>query len=730
MTYADTALAGERIQKAPPVRPLVPGPLTQLLTVIFAVLTPIVTAIDGAFPGRPVLAVLYLFAVPGVPLAALMRLPSRLATLTLAVAISIAVQLLLGQAALIAGILSPVGAQTAPSLISLVAFALASVRLRLFDQFDVLGIVRHRWVRISGALTEGRTTAAGLFVALILWVVAVHSIDPTEMNHFGLISVVTKSTIPVALAVLCIVTVAELRRPQSRPGWLAGVTVGFVVILQGTPVAIESAASLPTAWVHVGFAEYIREHGAVLHGFDARFSWPGFFVLLANLTTSAGLSDGGEFLRWAPLVQDLMILLPVVLLARRLSSSTRLVWLSAILYTAGNWFQQDYLSPQGLTLFLGMTVFALIIWSADPAPKRQRLGRGAKGVTRLLTYLRPNRDPALPIPGLSRTGYISLSGALILIILAIVVSHQLTPAAIVILLAWATYLRWNRFPGLWIVAAFMAVVWVSYGATDYWSGHIHEMFGGVGSLGSSLNSGVSARIAGNSDHQLMLYLRIALSGAYLLIALIGLYLTRRSGKAVMLAGLCFTPFCIIALQSYGGEVVIRAFVFAFPGLAIASAEALSVFMNRGRQLAVLLWSLLLVLGIALTATRGANAPFERITTTQLAAADTLNSLAKPGSTIGTFNSFNPLGRLQPGRYFSKSITPRCSGTGAALQCTIKTEPKYVFVSSSQEAYGELVENRAPGWTDLIVQQLVAAHKYSISYRTVDAVVLQRVDAKA
>ena len=51
-----------------------PGPLIQAAIGVLALVMPVITWLDPALPGRPILAVLYLLLVPGVPLAALIRL--------------------------------------------------------------------------------------------------------------------------------------------------------------------------------------------------------------------------------------------------------------------------------------------------------------------------------------------------------------------------------------------------------------------------------------------------------------------------------------------------------------------------------------------------------------------------------------------------------------------------------------------------------------------------------
>jgi hypothetical protein len=276
----------------------------------------------------------------------------------------------------------------------------------------------------------------------------------------------------------------------------------------------------------------------------------------------------------------------------------------------------------------------------------------------------------------------------------------------------------------------MTLGWVFYGATAYWSGHMGQIFGDLGNVGSSLDSGVTERIVGNPEHVQMLYLRAGFSGLFLLVAMVGLYMNRRAGNSLLLSGLSFTPFVLIALQSYGGEVVLRSFVFALPALSIAAAEIFRyVVLNRvSRSWAIPVGAVIVSLGMTLLAVLGANALYERITPAQLAAVDVLNEAVPLNSSIGALNPFNPLGRLQPERTnFDYLSTRECFEPGAVGNCTIPEHPDYLYITSTQDAYGELVEDRPPGWANDIVRQLVDAGSYRIAYQVEDVIILQYLE---
>ena len=695
-----------------------------------AVLMPVVTGFGLDVPGRTLLALCYALLLPGLPLARLLGLPSRLASACLVVALSLAVQALVCVALLQVNLFNGLIEQILISSVTL-GFIVPAIRRSPEQRLHRLVIpAPSQWLSLALAeLRRSWSTALGLTAALLLWAFSVASNDPTGMNGYGFISVVGWS-FPVAVLLLALTTVNELRRAKLRAFWLTALVASFFIILQGTMSVVEPVASIPVSRLHLAFAEYIQDHGSGLVGVDARFSWPGFFSLLASVTTASGLPDAGDFLRWAPLAQNLLIVLPLVLLGRSIASSQRVIWLAAILYACGNWYGQDYLSPQALALFFALTVIALLAWSTLPPAAS---GVGDQKVDRrrwsLPPYLRRpvTRRPAR-VDGLSSSRSVWLFGAILLILAATVVTHQLTPMVLILDLVVFAFVRRTRFRGLWIIMALMTTAWISYGATDYWPGHLDQMFGGIGRLGATVDIGVNDRMLGTSEHQAMLYVRIGLSALFVLLTVVGVLWVRRTNNTLLTLGLALAPFGLIAVQSYGGEIFVRCFIFALPVLSIGSAEALAPLLTGRGFSRVVLVSVLSIVSVMLVAARGANAGFERITTSQLAAVGAIDAAAESDvATVASLNSFTPLGQLPFDRFRTKIIGPAtCGGAARTPTCIVSAAPEFLFLSSSQQNYGEVVEGRPHGWAAQIESSVLASGQYRVFYEADDVVVLKNV----
>jgi hypothetical protein len=97
------------------------GGAALLLAAALAGAVPMVSASGTDLPGRPLLGLAYVLTVPGVAVAALLRLPSRLASWVLAVATSLGALLLLATAQLVTGLWSPVSTQVLLSAAAVVA---------------------------------------------------------------------------------------------------------------------------------------------------------------------------------------------------------------------------------------------------------------------------------------------------------------------------------------------------------------------------------------------------------------------------------------------------------------------------------------------------------------------------------------------------------------------------------------------------------------------------------
>jgi hypothetical protein len=518
-------------------------------------------------------------------------------------------------------------------------------------------------------------------LAAALWLLGLHTVLPAQMGSLGLITRLS----PIQLAsypVLVAAALTELAAARPRPRLLAAFTALGVLLVYGLQPASEQEARMSVAWVHDGFAQYIAVHGHVLHGFDARFSWPGFFSMIAFVSRASGRTDVTPLLLlWAPLVLAGLATLGMRALATQVLGPGRAAWVATWLFLLTEWTEQDYFSPQAVTYIMLLAGLAVTFrYLARP-------GRADKA--------------ACAIVGV--------------IALALAPSHQLTPyvfAGLLLIMLVTRRLSPAWLP--WLVLA-PALGWFALGAGDFWQGHLDQVFGGIGHISSSVHQGLGARFVGDAGRTSLLDLRVGLTCAMGLLAVAGWRVLRRSGiRSWTLPLLAAAPFTLAGLQSYGGEIFLRSYLFALPFAAILAAVAVDALIGTGqwRRAAPLVaaFALLSGLGLATVTARGGNDAYTSISRADVAAMSYVYRHARPDQSVAALLSDVPIESQDVGTV-SQRFFDNCSDMADMARCVLTDRPDYLVITPSQDDHGRIFYGLRPGWTGEVVRELVAGGRY-------------------
>ncbi|MFI1800456.1 lipopolysaccharide biosynthesis protein [Streptomyces sp. NPDC020379] len=517
------------------------------------------------------------------------------------------------------------------------------------------------------------------------------------MGGLGLVSVLPVATL-VGAALLIVSFAAALGLARQRRWLLTAVLLLTVVSLHAAPAVLEAQPRFATAWQHLGFIDFIDRAGVAAPDLDARWSWPGFFAAAAFVARACGVSDLSGVLRWWPLTVQLLSLAPLALLLRAVRAGWRAKWTAAWLFVLCGWVGQDYFSPQALNYLLYLLFVAvLLVWFRWPRQLRGKLLPGEAEVA-----------PA----GRGELGV--LLAVVLAVFAASVASHQLTPFVMLGVVTALVVTRRCTLRGLPLLCAVMVAVWVGFLAEPYWSGHFDELFGGLGSLGGNVSSSVSGRIEGGSaTHKLVLYVRVALAGGVLAFAALGWWRRRRSGIGdVALLLLTAVPFLAFGMQSYGGEVALRVFLFAVPGACVLAALALFPRTRATARsgvlgpVAALVAGLVLVFGFLVA--RWGNESFERVRPGEVAAMNFVYAHDKPtvhllwmsNDTVKNVTPAMPWGSRDMERVlYDPTLAPRDPARVDDLVAALrKAGPRaYIMVNSGQSVYLQLDSGYAPDW---------------------------------
>jgi hypothetical protein len=437
-------------------------------------------------------------------------------------------------------------------------------------------------------------------------------------------------------------------------------------------------------------------HGHILHGYDARFSWPGFFSLMAFVSRASGRTDAVPLLNWAPLVLAGLATLGMRALARQVLGDSRAAWIATWLFVLAEWTEQDYFSPQAVTYVMLLAGLAITFrYLVKP-------GRADKAACAIVVVI------ALALaPSHQLTPYVF--GGLLLIVL---VTRRLTPA-------------W-----LPLVILIPAVLWFVFGARDFWQGHLDQVFGGIGHIGTSVHQGLGARFVGDAGRTFLLKLRVGLTVFMGLLAAAGSWVQRRRGiRSWTLPLLAAVPFTLAGMQSYGGEIFLRSYLFALPFAAILGAVAIDAFIGTGqwRRCAVpiaVTFVLLSGLGLATVTARGGNDAYTSISRADVAAMNYVYRQVRPGQSIDSLFSDAPM-RFDDVGTVPQNSFDNCPDMTDMPRCVLAAQPDYLVITPSQDNHGRIFFGLRPGWTDDVVRKLVATGRYRQVFDEDGSLVLAR-----
>jgi O-antigen/teichoic acid export membrane protein len=472
--------------------------------------------------------------------------------------------------------------------------------------------------------------------AVALWALSVGAVEPTEVGDLGLISGLPVSAF-LALAILLVSFCLTLRRRELSSALMVLHVVALIFMLYGATSLVEEVPRFHVVWRHVGIEDHILQNGGVEPSLDAYFNWPGFFFLAALATEVAGLDSGLGLVAWAPVAFNLMYLPGLVAIGRAFTRDARLVWLGVWVFYLSNWVGQDYFSPQalGFLIYLGVLV-VLVTWFG---PRR-----ASTALRRVARRRRERRYAARP-PGsaASRGTRVALLLMCVVMIAAVVPSHQLTPFAILISLIVLVLFGGCAARGLPAVTAVLIGTWITFMAVTFLDGHLKELVDSVGRLGENVSANVPTRLAGSDEHMGVVYIRLVMTGCLWTLGLVGAIRYLRRGGNLSLALLALAPFSLIGLQPYGGEMLLRIFLFSLPFVSLFVASLLLPARGQGRAWrttgTVLAVSAMLLGGFLFA--RHGNERIYLFTHDEVATVERLYEVADPGSLLVSASSYLP-----------------------------------------------------------------------------------------
>lgn len=587
------------------------------------------------------------------------------------------------------------------------------------------------WSRVRAAAATPTFGVTLPMVLLALGWFLVRNVDAHNARSLGLIEILPISFF-LTTGALSTSFLLQLRRSTTPASVLAAHVVALIFLLHGTVSWIEQSPRFPVAYVHVGFVEIIQRTGSATTWLDARMSWPGFFATAAMLNEVAGVDTAYGFLLWAPLLANLVFAPLLYSLARVTGDDRRIHWLTLWAFYSLSWVGQDYFAPQTVNyvLFLAFMVVLLRWFRTDN-------GSFIGPLSRLQALISLIVRKVLRVPQLSPGGSSTIAvmpnqrallvGTMLLLYFASVLSHQLTPFSIFLNVVILVIIGRTQLRGLPLVLLVLVFGYVSYGAIGYWQGHLNQIFGGFGQVSGTVEQNVGNKVQVHSNHVFVIYGRIAFAAMTWAVAGFGVIRRLRKGHTdvTLLVGL-LSPFLVLGGQSYGGEAILRVFLFSLPFSAMFWSLALlpdrSVVLSRAKVVLAAVVAIAIVPVFVLA--RYGNEQYEYVAKGEYVAAKRLYEVAPEGSILVAVDSNTPWKIKHVDQYdYLPALDDFQLDNVDLIYGEMTSKPKhqsYLYVSRSQVENIALRTGRPHDWDDELMLRLVASGKFRIIYENQDA----------
>ncbi|MGV9391256.1 glycosyltransferase [Streptomyces olivaceus] len=414
--------------------------------------------------------------------------------------------------------------------------------------------------------------AVPLLAALALWGYAVRHTDVSALDDYGLVGALHPA-FWVGLAVLTAGFWFTVRDPRRRSRWPLAHVLGLLVMERATQALLYPTPLYAWAWKHDAVVDHLLTSGGLqdaarLGDMAVYDQWPGFFAAQAALVRLLGVDNAAMYMAWWPLVSSVLLLLPLLLIYRTFTTDRRLIWTAVWLFCVANWVGQDYFSPQSVAFALHLGVLAVVLRRYSSRTSASSGSSGPSGSDGPKGLEGPDGRGGV------RQGQAVWAVLLSLLVVAIVVSHQLTPGMLVVTLLALALTRRHRdwLPLVTTVVIFLA--WCLTAALPFLSAAMPDMIRSVGDVGANVETGYGTTPTGAGAVAMSWAARL-LSGSVLLLALAGVLrqrvLRRRAYPLLLLAA---APLPMFVASSYGSEMIFRVLMFMLPGAAFFAAAAL------------------------------------------------------------------------------------------------------------------------------------------------------------
>ena len=385
-----------------------------------------------------------------------------------------------------------------------------------------------------------------LLVAFGIWLLALPMLRSDPVDEYGLLATPAGMLLIIATSAAITGFVVAI---MSRRTVTAGVAILAVILFERVTVSLITEVPIYSwTYKHIGVVDYILEYGSLYApSVDIYRQWPGFFAGMAWFSSITGL-DVVDSAHWFAPVVDALTVTVVAALALCFGLTLRVALIAAMLAQVVNWIGQDYYSPQAIALVMAIAILALLASSKQ----------------------------------FNIAGYLSVP-----IFAVFVATHQLTPVwvcALAVALALFGQLRPWWLPALYllVVAVYVPPRLPFIQQYGWFTGFNPLENSRPAETTGSNPSGDNAVLAGTSDgRRFTTFVEQGLSvSLWLLAAICFAAAWHRNAGRWAAAIIAFSSLVLLFGQNYGGEAILRVYLYSLAGCAVLIAPLLASLLTR------------------------------------------------------------------------------------------------------------------------------------------------------
>lgn len=440
---------------------------------------------------------------------------------------------------------------------------------------DEVDLQRRRPTNRRNFASSRYQPVALLVLAMAIWVISLPILRQATEDHlagqYGLLMTRGGALLLVSLCVTLAAFVWSIAVNSLVPAVLA--IVGVTLIERVTATLLTDLPLYVWTYKHIGIVEYMIANHESPH-IQIYGDWPSFFAMMAWFSTVSGL-DPVTVAHWFTPVSSILISVLIGVLTMCAGFTIRAALVAAMLAAILNWTGQDYFSPQAVGFILALAILSLLVYS-----KR------------------------LPM-----AGYVSIP-----LFAVLAATHQLTPVWLGVLIVGLALC--NQIRPRWLALVYIAIL-ATYLIPRLGRAGRFVQFTGFNPF---KNTEVLANGRGSDGREFTIMVERGISVTVWVLALVCcLVVWRRYGAPWALALITFSSMAILLGQNYGGEAIIRVYLYSLAGVTILLGVVIASISDIRRPILTFFgWTAagLLIIGLGAGSLQGYYGGWSHVTVAQ------------------------------------------------------------------------------------------------------------------